>query len=200
MSIEVVVKEVVELFAGQNVWAWVNHSTAWQVFVIGWIFTTVKFVHYHFPYGMRTCWAILQVAVTTVWHFEVHGVWPKRWIRQGGGNSWVIQESLFLHHCELVVATDSKIWSTDTHNRIISDVSILFDDDSHASHFFGPVINSGIWPETFFVIMPIECYGSTMALASRQQRRKKTKSKKRRKLTLFPLCKQVKLQLTDWLI
>lgn len=76
MPIEIMIQEVVELIAGQDVGARVDHSTAGQVLVVGGILATIQFVHDHLPDGVRASWTALQIAVASVWHTEVHGVWP----------------------------------------------------------------------------------------------------------------------------
>lgn len=59
VTVKVVVKEVVELISSQNVRARVDHSTAWKIFVVVGVFTTVKFVHYHFPHSVAPSGATL---------------------------------------------------------------------------------------------------------------------------------------------
>lgn len=59
MSIEVVIQEIVELIAGQNVGARIDHSATGQIFIIGGILTTIQFVHDHFPDSVRSGWARL---------------------------------------------------------------------------------------------------------------------------------------------
>lgn len=105
---------------------------------------------------MRAGGAALQISMATVWHLEVHGVWPEWWIRQWCGDGGIVQERLFFHHSELVVATDAQVWSTDTNNGIVGDVGVFFDDDSHTGHFLGPVVNGGIRPETLIVVVAVE--------------------------------------------
>lgn len=50
----------------------------------------------------------MQVSVTAVRHAEVHCVRPKWRVVQRGSDCRVVQESLFLHHGELIVAADAK--------------------------------------------------------------------------------------------
>lgn len=93
--------------------------------------------------------------MAAVGHAEVHGVRPQRWVGEGSSDSGVVEEGLLLHHGELVVATNPQIGGSNTDHRVIGQVGILFDDDSHTSHFLGPVINGGIAPELFVVVVPV---------------------------------------------
>lgn len=77
MPIEIVVEEVVELVAGQDVRARVHHSASGQVLVVGRILPAVELVHDHLPDGVRSRGARLQIAVATMRHLEVHGVRPQ---------------------------------------------------------------------------------------------------------------------------
>lgn len=126
---------------------------------------------------MGTCWATLQITVATMWHLEVHCVWPERWIRQWCGDCGIVQERLFFHHCELIVAADTQIWCSHTNHGIVGDVGVFFDDYSHASHFLGPVINGCVRPKTFIIVMSV--------YVSRMKERKKEES--HRKLNDFDL-------------
>lgn len=165
MAIEVVIQEVVELITGQNVRAGVNHSAARQVLIIGRILTTIQFVHDHLPDSMRARGAALQVAVAAMGHAEVHGVGPQWGVRQGRRDGGVIEEGLLLHHGELIVATHTQVRSTHTHNRIVCNVRILLNDDPHASHLLGPVINGGVRPETFLIVVRDRVHGNLVTLA-----------------------------------
>jgi hypothetical protein len=60
---------------------------------------------------------------------------------------------LFFHHGELIISTDSQVRSSQTNNGIISDVSVLFDDDTHTGELLGPNINGSIAPESFIIIV-----------------------------------------------
>lgn len=66
MPVEVVVQKVVELITGQDVGTRVNHGATGQVFVEVGVLSPVKFVHHHFPYGVTTSRAVLQVSVTSI--------------------------------------------------------------------------------------------------------------------------------------
>lgn len=66
MPVEVVVQEVVELVAGEDVGTRVHHGATGQVLVEVRIFPPVQFVHDHFPHGVATSRAVLQVSVTPV--------------------------------------------------------------------------------------------------------------------------------------
>uniref|UniRef100_A0A8D8UJF3 Uncharacterized protein n=1 Tax=Cacopsylla melanoneura TaxID=428564 RepID=A0A8D8UJF3_9HEMI len=96
---------------------------------------------------------MLKVSVTSMRHTEVHGVRPERWVGQRSSDTRVIQERLLFHHGELVVSSNSEVWSTDTHNTVIGEVSVFLRDDSHTCHFLGPVINCGVTPECFIIIV-----------------------------------------------
>lgn len=66
MPVEVVVQEVVELVAGQDVGARVHHGTAGQVLVEARVLPPVQFVHHHLPDGVTTGRTVLQVSMTPV--------------------------------------------------------------------------------------------------------------------------------------
>jgi len=76
MSVKVVGEEVVELVSTEDVGTGVNHGTAREIFVHSRILPSVKFIHDHFPNGMRPGGALLEVTMAPVRHSEVHGVWP----------------------------------------------------------------------------------------------------------------------------
>lgn len=97
---------------------------------------------------------MLQIAVATVWHAEVHGVWPQRRVREGRCDGRVIQEGLFLHHGELVVTTNAQVRRADTYHAVVRQVGEFLDDDSCTCHFLGPVVDGGVAPELLVVIVP----------------------------------------------
>jgi len=153
MAIEVVVEEVVELVSGQDVGARVNHGASSQVLIEVGIFPAIQLVHHHFPDGVTSGRAALQVAVTTVGHSEVEGVGPERRVVQGSGDGAVIEEGLFFHHGELVVATDTQVGSAHSNDGVVGQVGVLLDDDTHTSHFLGPVVNGGVAPELLVIVV-----------------------------------------------
>lgn len=153
MAIEVVVEEVVELVSGQDVGARVNHGTSSEVLVEVGVLPTIKLVHHHLPDGVASGRAALQVAVTTVGHPEVQGVGPERRVVQGSGDGAVVEEGLLLHHGELVVATDTQVGGAHSDHGVVGQVGVLLDDDAHASHFLGPVVNGGVAPELLVIVV-----------------------------------------------
>lgn len=165
MTIEIVIQEVVELITGQNVRAGVDHSTARQILIVGRILTTIQLVHDHLPDGMRACGAALQVAVATMWHAEVHGVGPEWRIRQRCRDGGVIQEGLLLHHGELIVASDTQVGSTHTHNRVIRNIRIFLNNDPHAGHFLSPIVDGRVRPEAFLIVVRDRVHGNLVTLA-----------------------------------
>lgn len=154
VAVEVVVQEIVELVAGEDVGARIDHGTAGQVLVVAGVFTAVELVHHHLPDGVAPGGATLQIAVTTMRHAEIHSVGPQRRVRQWGGNRAVVQESLFFHHRELIVASHTEVRRTDTYDAVVGNVCELFDNYSHAGHFLTPVIDRSVAPEAFVVIVP----------------------------------------------
>lgn len=154
MAIKIVVEEIVKLISCQYVGTWVHHSTPRQILVKLRVLPTIEFVHDHFPYGVATGGAVLQVAVATVWHAEVHGVRPQRRVREGRCDGRVIQEGLFLHHGELVVTTYTQVWCADTYHAVVRQVGEFLDDDSCTCHFLGPIVDGGVTPELLVIIMP----------------------------------------------
>lgn len=54
MPVEVVVEEVVELLAGDNVAATVHHGAPCKLLVEVGVITTIELVHHHLPHGVRS--------------------------------------------------------------------------------------------------------------------------------------------------
>lgn len=71
---------------------------------------------------------------------------------------------MLLHHGELVVASDAQIWGTDTDHGVVGQVGILFDDDTHTGHFLGPIVDGGVRPEAFLVVVAAEMEGGSCEL------------------------------------
>lgn len=141
MAVKVVVEESVELLAGQDVGARINHSATGQIFIECRVFTTIQFVHDDLPDGVAAGRALLQVTVATVGHAEVQGVRPQWRVLKRGSDGRIVQESLLFHHGKLVVATNTQIRSAHTNDRIVGDVGEFIDDQTGTSHFLGPVID-----------------------------------------------------------
>lgn len=153
MPVKVVVQEVVKLIPRHDVGTAVHHRTTRQLFVKVRVISSVQLVHDHFPHGMGPCWTILSISVTLVRHSEVEGVGPQRRIAEGCGDGGVVQEGLFFHHKELVVASNSQVWSPYTHNRIVGDVGESLDYKTHTSHFFSPSLGAGLTPVLFIRVV-----------------------------------------------
>ncbi len=60
---------------------------------------------------------------------------------------------MFLHHGKLIVTSNSKIRSSQTKNRVVSNVGKLLNDKPGSSHLLGPVINRTISPELFIIVV-----------------------------------------------
>lgn len=155
MPIEVVVQKAIKLIASKDVGTGVDHSAPGQIFVEVRVFPTIEFVHDDFPNGVASGRTVLQISVTPVGHSKVHGIRPERRVAQRSSDGGIVQESLFLHHGELVVASDSQIRSSDTYDAVVGDVGVLLDDDPHTGHLLGPVVYSGVAPELLVVVMPV---------------------------------------------
>lgn len=97
---------------------------------------------------------IRLVVFSPVWHPEVHGVRPEWRVRQGCGDRRIVQESLFFHHGELVVAAHPQIWWPQTDHAVISQICVLLGDYAHTSHFFGPVLDGRVAPKLLVVVVP----------------------------------------------
>lgn len=128
VTVEVVSEQTGELVASLDVGARVNHVTTGQRFVEGWIITTIKFIHDHFPNWMATTGAIVGVTVALVGHTEVQSVWPDWDTSQRSGDGGIVYEELVSHHLELFVATNTQVRSTHTYDGSVSDVSESFDN------------------------------------------------------------------------
>jgi hypothetical protein len=153
VTVEVVVEEVVELVSGQDVGAGVHHGAPRKVLVVGGVFPAVQLVQDHLPNGVTPGGTTLQVSVAAMGHPEVHGVRPEGWVAEGSGDGGVVQEGLFLHHGELVVAAHSQVRSSDSDHAVVGQVGVLLGDDPHAGHLFGPVVDGGVGPEALVVIV-----------------------------------------------
>jgi len=90
-----------------------------------------------------------------VGHSEVHGVRPERRVGQGCSDRRIVQESLFLHHGELVVAAHAQIRRPQTDDAVVCQIGVLFGDYAHTGHFLGPVLDGGVAPELFVVVVPV---------------------------------------------
>ena len=86
-------------------------------------------------------------------HLEVHGVRPAGRVLEGGGDGGVVQESLLLHHSELVVATHSEVGSSQTDHGVVFDLGKLVNDQPGAGHLPGPLVNAGFGPESLVVVV-----------------------------------------------
>lgn len=113
---------------------------------------------------MRSRGAALQIAMTAMGHAEVHGIWPQWWVRQRSCNGRVVEEGLLLHHGELIVAADTQIWRTHTHNRIVRNIRIFLNDNPHAGHFLGPVIDRCVRPETLLIVVRDRVHSNLVTL------------------------------------
>mgnify|MGYP001463593060 CR=1 FL=1 len=153
VSVEVVEKEVVELLAGQNTATGVNHGAAWQLLIDGGIIPTVQLIHDHLPRGVGPGRAVLQVAVASVGHSEVHGVGPERRVLQRGSDGRVVEEGLLLNHGKLVVASHSEVGGPHANHAVVADIGKLLDDQPGARHLAGPVLHVGRGPEGLVVVV-----------------------------------------------
>ena len=153
MSVEIVIEEIVKLISREYVGAGVDHGASRKVLVKVGVFAPVEFVHDHFPDGVASGRAVLEVAVAAMWHPEVHGVWPERRVGQGGGDGGVVEEGLFLHHGELVVAAHPQVGGSDADYAVVCDIRVLFHDNSHPCHFLSPVVNGGVRPQLFVIVV-----------------------------------------------
>ena len=153
MPVEIVVEEGVELLAGQDVGARIDHGAAGQVLVECRILATVQLVHDQLPNGVTAGRAVLQVAVATVRHAEVKSVGPERRVLQRRRDGRIVEEGLFFHHGELVVAADAQVRRSHADDRVVGDVGEFVDNQTGAGHFFGPVVNGGRRPETLVIVV-----------------------------------------------
>ena len=153
MSVEIVSEEVVELVSGSDIRARVHHGTSWKILVNCWIFTTIKFIHDDLPDSKRTCWTVLEVSMTLMRHPEVKCVGPKWRILQRSSDGGIIEEVLFFHHSELVIASNPEVRSTETHNGVVRDVGELLRDESATCHLLGPIVDTCLGPEGFVLVV-----------------------------------------------
>lgn len=164
VAVEVVVQEVIELVARDQVGTTVHHRATGQFFVEVGIIATVEFVHDHFPDGMRSGRTVLTISVALVRHAEVQSVRPQGRVAQWGGDGGIVQEGLLLHHEELIVAADSQVRGAHTHDRVVGNVGEPFDDESNAGHLFGPRLGAGLAPVLFIGIVTARMHVSAINL------------------------------------
>jgi len=153
MSLEVMVEEVVELFARDNIGAGVHHRATGKFFVERWVITTIEFVHHHLPDGVRSGRTILAVTVTSVWHTEVKGVWPKWRVRKWRRDCGIVEEGLFLHHEELGVSSHPEVWRPDADNGVVGDVGETFHDETDTRHLLSPILSGSLGPILLVVLV-----------------------------------------------
>lgn len=91
--------------------------------------------------------------LSPVWHAEVHCVRPERRVGQRRSDGWVVQESLFFHHGELVVAAHAQVRRPKAHHAVVGQVRVFLRDYAHTSHFLGPVFDGGVAPKLFVVVV-----------------------------------------------
>ena len=60
VTIQVVVQEVVELFARDYIRTLIDHRTAAELFVERRIISSIQLVHDHFPNSVTSCWTVLK--------------------------------------------------------------------------------------------------------------------------------------------
>jgi hypothetical protein len=156
MAVKVVVEEGVELLAGQDVGARVNHGAARKILVESRVFAAIQLVHDEFPDGVTAGGALLQVAVAAVRHAEVEGVRPQRRVLERSRDGGIVEESLLFHHGELVVAADTQVRSAHANNRVVGDVGELVDDQTSSSHLLGPVVDGSRRPERLVIVVAAE--------------------------------------------
>lgn len=147
MSVEVVDQEVVKLFRG-----WFGRETgvyhsASRKFLKKRVFSPVQLIHDNFPDSERPGGAFLPIAVTSVGHSVEKHVWPQWGILKRGGDCGVIEEEVFLHHGELVVAADSQVRSTDSIDVLVRNIGEVLDYLSCSSHLFAPFFSGSFCPE-----------------------------------------------------
>ena len=148
MSVEVVSEEVVELITGSDVGAGVHHGAPGEFLVDGGVLPPVQLVDDDLPDGQGPGGAVLQVTVAPVGHSEVESVRPQWRVLQGSRDGGVVEETLFLHHGELVVPTNPEERRSQTDNGVVSDVGELLSDQPGAGHLSGPLVNAGFGPES----------------------------------------------------
>lgn len=61
---------------------------------------------------------------------------------------------MFFHHGELIIAAHAQVRRSQTDYAVVRQVGVLLGDDAHAGHFFGPVLDRGVAPELFVVVVP----------------------------------------------
>lgn len=88
-------------------------------------------------------------------HAEVHCVRPQWRIGQRRGDRRIVQESLFFHHRELVVAAHAQVRRPQANHAVIGQVRVFLGDYTHTGHFLGPIFHGGVAPELFVVVVPV---------------------------------------------
>lgn len=86
-------------------------------------------------------------------HTEVHRVRPKWRVGQGSSDGGVVQKRLFFHHGELVVSSDAQVRRPQADHAVVGQICVLFGDYAHTGHFLGPVLDRGVAPELFVIVV-----------------------------------------------
>jgi hypothetical protein len=153
VSVEVVSEEVVELVTGSDVGAGVHHGAPGEILVHGGVLPSVQLVDDDLPDGQGPGGAVLKVAMAPVGHSEVESVGPQGRVLQGSRDGGVVEETLFLHHGELVVPTDPEERRSQTENGVVSVVGEFLYDQPGAGPLPGPLVNAGFGPECLVVVV-----------------------------------------------
>ena len=85
-----------------------------QIFVKGWIISSIQLIDHHLPYRVRPAGTAQSVPVALVRHSEVQGVGPDGYTGQCGGDRRVVDEKLIRHHLKLFVSSNSEERGSDS--------------------------------------------------------------------------------------
>uniref|UniRef100_A0A224Y3V7 Putative secreted protein n=1 Tax=Panstrongylus lignarius TaxID=156445 RepID=A0A224Y3V7_9HEMI len=89
---------------------------------------------------MASARAVLSVTVAFMWHTEVESVRPDWYSTKWCSDGSIIYKILISHHFKLFITANSKIWSSYTNYRTISNICKSFNDQPATGHLCQPII------------------------------------------------------------
>ena len=60
VTLQIMVQEVVELLAGDDIGTLIDHRATAELFVERWVVSSIQLVHHHLPDGVRSRWTVLK--------------------------------------------------------------------------------------------------------------------------------------------
>ena len=136
--------------------------TSGQSLVKGGVVSPVQLVDDHLPDWVGPGGAFLGVTVTLVRHPVVEGVGPDWHTGERGRDGGIVNKELVGHHLELLVTTNSQVWSPHADHGTISDVGEPLGDQTSPGHLGQPVVVASFAPVVGVVLVGDGEYGDLM--------------------------------------